>query len=509
MRTKKVKWNLVLSILDQIVSTICALIAPRLILRTYGSTYNGVFNSVSQLISFVSILTLGIGGATRAALYKPLADNDVGTISRIVKTNKRYMRKVAIVLVMYIVVLMITYPYISHTELDHFEIAILVGVASLGTLAEHLFGASNRTLLKADQSGYVFCVIDIIAKIIRTIILIILISCGSNVLLVYFASSLVFFISPAVMNYYVYRKYKLDTKCSADNSLIAQKGAAAFHSIANIVHANTDIVILTLFTDAKTISVYSVYNLVVSKLKSIMSVFVEGMEGAFGSIWANKEKQKFSEVFHAYESALFSFAGIAYSCLAVLLIPFIKLYTSGVNDINYIIPELSIMFTITEVVFCVREPYRTVVQATGNYKATKNGALMEAVVNLVISIALVQFIGILGVIVGTLIANLIRTILFAVFTYRRILKERLAIFIGKIVWLIMDMCFTVLVFKMFCHLLPNTSGLNEWLISACVALAVSSVITVMSLRIIYKGEFCQLKRTLLIMLHSKKQQHNA
>lgn len=503
MRTKKAMRNIITSIINQIVSTICALIAPRLILVTFGSTYNGVVSSISQLLSFISILTLGIAGATRAALYKPLANGDTDIVSRIVKTNKRYMRKVAIVLLVYIVALMIIYPFISHVELEQQEIALLILVVSLSTLAEYLFGTSNRTLLSADQSGYIYYTIDILAKIARTLLIIFFIKNGANVILVYFASSFVFFVAPMIMNFYVNKKYGLDTKCKSDNSLIPQKSAAAFHSIANIVHNNTDVLVLTLFTDAKTISVYSVYYLVVSKIKSILQIFTDGMEGAFGNIWAQKEDSTFKGVFFAYESALFSFAGIAFSCVAVLLIPFIKLYTSGVNDINYVLPFMALLVTITETVFCIREPYKTAVQATGNYEATKIGALIEAIVNIITSVILVQFIGILGVVIGTLLANLIRTSQYAIFTYRIILKIRMSVFLGKIIWLVSNMCMIILISERLNQFMITASGWLGWICQAVITIIISCAFTLVGLRLFYKNEFHRLCRTLLVMLHIK------
>ena len=504
MRTRKSLLNIISSLVNQIVSTACALIAPRLILQVYGSTYNGAVSSITQLLSMVSVLTLGVAGATRAALYRPLASGDTETVSKIVRTNKRYMRRVACVLVGYIGVLMLIYPYISHTELGNREIALLVLAVSLGTLAEYLFGSSNRALLSADQSGYVFYVIDIIAKIVRTVLLVLIVRSGASALMAYFGSSLVLFVSPLVMNIWVTRKYRLDTACRPDSSLIPQKSAAAFHSIANIIHGNTDVVVLTLFTDAKIISVYAVYHLVVSKIKSILQIMTEGMEGAFGNIWAKKERETFESVFSAYESALFSFACIAFSCVAVLLLPFIELYTSGVHDTNYIIPALAALITVTETVFCIREPYRTVVQATGNYEATKKSALAEAIVNLTVSLVLVQFIGILGVIVGTLLANLIRTTQFAIFTYRKILGISLRRLLAKIAWLAAEMGLIILTAWLLIGLLPPTPGWLGWVIKAAVAVAVSGTVTMAGLRVFYRDDFRRLWKTLRTMLHMRR-----
>ena len=50
-----------------------------------------------------------------------------------------------------------------------------------------------------------------------------------------------------------------------------------FLSIANLIHQNVDLVLLTLFTDAKVISVYTVYYLVVGKIKQLMQIVTTGM----------------------------------------------------------------------------------------------------------------------------------------------------------------------------------------------------------------------------------------
>ena len=43
MRTRKAFYNVTITMTYQMISIICGLITPRLILRTFGSTYNGNF----------------------------------------------------------------------------------------------------------------------------------------------------------------------------------------------------------------------------------------------------------------------------------------------------------------------------------------------------------------------------------------------------------------------------------------------------------------------------------
>ena len=90
-RTQKAFLNMSTSLVAQIVTIVCGLITPRLILTNFGSTYNGVTASATQFLGMLNILTLGITGATRVALYKPLAENDRLGVSRLMKASKIYM----------------------------------------------------------------------------------------------------------------------------------------------------------------------------------------------------------------------------------------------------------------------------------------------------------------------------------------------------------------------------------------------------------------------------------
>ena len=116
MRSKKALRNAAISIIYQLVIIICGLITPRLILSTFGSTYNGVINSATQFLSVISLLTLGLAGATRVALYEPLATNDRNKISGIMKSTKQYLHKVGYAVIGVAIALMFIYPLISHND---------------------------------------------------------------------------------------------------------------------------------------------------------------------------------------------------------------------------------------------------------------------------------------------------------------------------------------------------------------------------------------------------------
>lgn len=492
MRAKKALKNSIASLLYQAVAIICGLITPRLILVTFGSTYNGVISSATQFMSMISILTLGIAGATRVALYKTLAVSDTYGTSRIVKATERYMQKVGFCIIVYAVVLSIVYPLISHNDLPKKEVALLIGIVSLGTFAEYFFGTTYRTLLVADQREYVYSTMQIMVTILNTILTAALIVSGASIFGVKFASICVFAITPIFLNIYVKRNYNLQTKCEEDRNALSQRKAVAFHSVANIVHDNTDLIILTLFTDAKMISVYTVYNFVIGKIKSIMRSFTGGLEAAFGNMWVKKEMDNLQSKFRLYEYSMSMFVTIIFSCVMALILPFITLYTSGVEDINYYRPLFAFLVVLAEIVFCIRQPYLTLVQAAGKYEETKIGAAVEAIVNLVSSIILVNFIGINGVIVGTILANLIRTSQYAWFVSKRILNRSLAEIIKRVGWIFATTSFAVILALKVMRMISIDSW-GKWIICGFISLLITSFFSLLMSLLFYRKDLLATK----------------
>ena len=66
-RGKKAAYNSIASLFAEIVALICGFILPRYVLTYFGSSYNGITQSVSQFLSVIALLRAGVGGATRAA----------------------------------------------------------------------------------------------------------------------------------------------------------------------------------------------------------------------------------------------------------------------------------------------------------------------------------------------------------------------------------------------------------------------------------------------------------
>ena len=110
--------NTVSGLAYEAVAVICGLILPKLIIDGFGGPTNGVTQAIVQLLACIALMKAGVGGVTRAALYKALAKNDIEKISAIVKATSNFMKKIAIIFLGLMVLFAIGFGIYMKNSLD-------------------------------------------------------------------------------------------------------------------------------------------------------------------------------------------------------------------------------------------------------------------------------------------------------------------------------------------------------------------------------------------------------
>lgn len=488
-RKQRVIYNSIANGIYQVILLVSGLVLPRFILLAYGSAYNGLVASLTQFLSITEVLTLGLAGAARVELYDSLACKDIKRTSGIVKAVRQYMRKAAYIYILYMCVLLLIYPHFSKGSFLFSEIASLLVIIGLGNIITYLCGYAYNVLLDADNRVYFYTLLRTLLIIVNVTISILLIQYRQSIQIVKLASGLIFAIGPFFLLGFVPKLYNLDLKVPSEKSWMKNQKYAAANSIALIIHENTDVVLLTILTSAKTISVYSVYNLVIKGLKGILSVFTSSMEPLFGDMWARNELGEMKNTLNHYEYFIGFFSSVSLSAAVGLLLPFVALYTKGVSDIEYIIPVFALMTILAELARCIRIPYLTVVQAAGKYKETQNGAFIEAGMNIAASVVLTIKFGIVGVVGGTFVANLFRTFHYSWFTSKHLLNSNIRNTIHLFAWVLSNLFINYKLFSVICL----TSGLeivswSTWISGAVVIVFISLIEVSFSSIIFYRAE---------------------
>ena len=267
-RSQKAIVNTLAGFLNEFVILICGLILPRLILLTFGSAYNGITASISQFLSCIALMKSGIGGVTRAALYKPLAEHNTEQISAIIMQTERFMRRVALIFLGFVAVMACVYPLCISRDFPWLFSASLIVIVAFSTFLQYFFGLTYHMLLNADQRQCVGAIVSMGTTILNTLVAVILIRLGGSIHVVKLGSALVFSLNPIIISAYAKRKYRIDRKVKLQVDHIKQRWDALGHEVANFINNNTDIMVLTVLAGLKEVSVYTVYIAVITGMES-------------------------------------------------------------------------------------------------------------------------------------------------------------------------------------------------------------------------------------------------
>ncbi len=432
-RGRQLKLNTVVGMLSQLVTLVCGFIVPKLILSYYGTEVNGLVSSITHFLSFISLAECGMGVVVQSSLYKPLAEGDHEKVSCVLVSAERFFGKIAMILAGYIFVLLFAYPLIVDTSFDGWYTATLIGAISISTFVQYFICMSYRLLLTADQKGYVQLLFSIMTQIINAVLCVVLASAGSSIQFLKLCTSIVMLLQPLLLMIYVKKHYRINKKVNIVGEPIQQKWNGVAQHVAYVVLENTPTAVLTFFSTISNVSVYHVYYLVVSGIKGVITSAVSGMQSLLGNMYAKGETQALNRTFTYYEWVMHIVVVFLFTCTAALIVPFVRVYTAGITDANYIYPMFGILIAMAQMLFCLRLPYNAMIFVAGHYKQTQNSAWIEAAINIVISIVLVFHYGLVGVAVGMLVAMAYRTVYLAFYLRKNIMMRPTRYFIKHIV----------------------------------------------------------------------------
>ena len=425
MNGKKLLKNITSSFVLQIISLLYGFIVPILIIKYFGSETNGLVSSISRFLAYIVLLEAGIGPVIKNALFKPLVEKDKNLIDDILGTTNRFFRYIAFAFVIYIIVLCLIYPVtISSNEYSHWYIISLIIAIAISRFFEYFIGMTYKLFLQSDSKNYIINYIYIVTYLLDIIIIYILIINKNSIQFIKIICSLIYLSRPMLMRYYFMKKYSYRIN-KKSNYKLSKKWDALAHHIAATVQDNTDVVVLTFLDSLTNVSIYSIYSLVMTGIKSIIYSLINGLDSFFGKMLVTEESGKIKSKFETYNFLFYTVSTIIFGCTIVLIVPFVEIYTKSIHDANYIHPLFAYLMIFAEFNFIIRYPYSTITFAKGHFKETRWFSILEPIVNISLSIIFVKKYGIIGVALGTLISMLIRSFGFIVYSTKVILQMQL------------------------------------------------------------------------------------
>ena len=420
MKISKAKLNIISNIASQLVTIICGLIVPRILLGTFGSERYGLTVSITQFLSFIALFEGGIGGVVRARMYDPLAHNDKKEISAVFRAEQSFFRHIGAVFIVYSITLGIGFREIAHADgYTRSYLFMLVMAISLYSASKYFFGLPNLTLILADQKKYVYSRIMIATTLLNMLAVIVLVNCELDILWVKLGSSLVFVLRPVMYALYTKKHYDLQ---KTEKAALEQKWTGIGQHIAFYLHMNADIILLTLFADMKWVAVYSVYSMVIVNIRSLTESFTGSMEASFGELIAKRQQAKLLSTYKKYSGLITAVTIVLFSCTGILILDFVRIYTKGVTDADYWQPAFAMIMIAAEALNCLAIPPASLPIASNQLRQTRWGAYGEALINITVSLALIRWNPLVGVAAGTLAATAFRSVYYSIYASTEVLK---------------------------------------------------------------------------------------
>ncbi|MBR4235935.1 MAG: polysaccharide biosynthesis protein [Clostridia bacterium] len=427
------KVNLFSGLSYQFISVCMGLVLPHLFIVNLGSESNGLISSIGQIYVCLGLLEAGVSTTTIQALYKPVANNDHTSINAILAATHKYYRKAGLWYAIGIVVLTIVYPRFVDSALPDTTIRRVIALQGMGAVVSFLFQSKYTLLLRAEGKNYIQTLLSLLLLIVRNAGKIIAIQLGYDIVTVQAIHFVTIIIEAFVILFYIKHHYPwLTVKGKPDFDSISQKGSVFVQYVAWTVFNHTDILVLTIITrNLALVSVYSVYSLVFDAAQNIMNEIRSAFQYKIG-YKAQQGSVQLDEYFSKYNPIVISLTFIVFSAVYLITKPFIILYTQGITDINYLVGGVAELFFTLKVLYGLRALNKQVIDANGHFKQTRRIPIIEAISNIGVSILLVFYFGLCGVLIGTVCSLLIGFALYVHYIMNNVAPKAMKAQLGLI-----------------------------------------------------------------------------
>lgn len=409
MRTKKSIINVLVGTISLIFTTILGFVNSRYFALNIGVETSGLNSVFTNVIAIMSVTELGIAGAINYNLYKPVHEKDYEKVSQIMSFYKKcYMIIGTVILLVSLIVSNYIYFFIEDTTFDKNYIQFTFILCSLSTVLSY-FLAYHRNLFYAFQDNYITLIIDSAIRVITLFIqLFVLIYIKSYIvyLIVNLLSNIASNMMIAVLSRKKYKEITFKSRNKDKNlekKVLSDVKSLAVIQITSALINFTDAIIISRILGVIIAGIYSFYAQIINILTSLINMIFNSLGASIGNLLAEDEREKIKNVLHILIYICFFIGIFIASGIINGFQPLIIFWLGEDFLIDYsIIFVLGVNFYI----LVQRQVISYYLRTGGYHDRLVVPLVVEAVINLIVSIALANKFGLLGVFIGTMVSAL-------------------------------------------------------------------------------------------------------
>ncbi len=394
----------------QMLNSILRFACRTVFLHTLGQEFLGISSLYSNVISLLNISELGLSTAITFSLYKPLADNDRQAIRAIMGFFRTAYRIIALVILGAGLMLMPALPYLMTGVTDKVNIYHFYLLYLTETVVSYLFFSYKSVLLIASQKKYI---VDLVMYGCQTVVNLL-----QMAVLIFWKSFLLYMVL-LIVNHVV---FNIITACLVDyrypwlrgkapklpkeekKAIFTRIYATGLNKISVAVGTSTDNLVISSFVSVVAVGLYSNYAMVVQVFQKLLSGVFQAVGSSLGNLYATESRQRSAYMFRCLNLLNNYLITLCSVCFLVMFQPFVQLWAGEDYLLSYGVVISIVLNFATNYLQNVVQIYR---EACGTFTRGKYRPIFTALLNLIISVVLVRWFGIGGVLWGSIISRMI------------------------------------------------------------------------------------------------------
>ncbi|PJN91801.1 lipopolysaccharide biosynthesis protein [Bacillus sp. mrc49] len=409
MRIQNSLKNIFFGLTGQFISVFMGFAVRTALIYTLGIEYTGIDGLFSSILIMLSLANLGFDTAIIYSLYKPLANKDIQKIKALMNLYQKAYRMIGLIVFLLGMMLLPFIPNLLHDgkAVDHLNIIYLLFLVN--SVSSYYF-VYKQAIIIADQKSYIISKIHNYFIITSNIIQILILLITKNYILLLSFQVVIriienVYVVKKVHTLYPYMKEKNDVHLNREEKKEFYKNLYALflYKVSGVVINGTDNIIISKYVGIIQVGIYSNYLLIISTLSTFISHIFYSLNSSVGNLVVTEDVEKKYFLFRVIHFANFWIYGLCTLLIWNLINPFIIIWLGEQYIFNKFILLSILLNFLTAGMQNASTTYR---QTTGLFNKGKYRPIIAAVINIVVSVILVQFIGISGVFIGTVISRL-------------------------------------------------------------------------------------------------------
>jgi O-antigen/teichoic acid export membrane protein len=405
MKTKKTALIFITDIIPLIIVSLLGIFKFKLFLKVLGDETLGLYQLFSQIMIYVALVDGGLSNAVLFSLYKPNVDGDKKKFNAILAGSFKSFSFIGMAVFGIATIVSFIVPFlIKDSIFGYWYIILTFLLFAISNVIGYFFVPYN-CLLEVKEKKHIYNLTSQIGQIVLSVCEIIMLLANIKFAYILIMHSVVKLLA-CLAEAYICKKEFPDIKITQKEKNFEFKkhiSSLLFHKINGLVGSNIDSIIISSFLGLKYVAIYSAYSYIITMMKNILGKISASMTAIVGN-YLVKTKDKMYELFKEFNSMLFYIAIIICTPLTLAIDGFIDIFYEGeiITEFLIAISFVSILFT-----FIIKMDTTLFVSAGGLYKETQHCAITDTIVNLVLSLVLIHYVGISGVLIATAVAVMI------------------------------------------------------------------------------------------------------